>query len=114
MLDLRLIRSDPERIKLALARRGAAEGVDELLALDGRRRELLPEVEGAQAERKTLSKQIGEAKGKGEDAEELVARVQELKGTIESGKVELEEIEEKLRELSLSLPNLPDPTRPTG
>jgi seryl-tRNA synthetase len=114
MLDLRLIRSDPERIKLALARRGAAEGVDELLALDGRRRELLPEVEGAQAERKTLSKQIGERKGKGEDAEDLVARVQELKGTIESGKEELEGVEEKLRELSLSLPNLPDPTAPDG
>ena len=61
MLDLKLIRSDPERVKAALARRGAAEQVDELLALDARRRELLPEVESAQAERKTLSKQIGEA-----------------------------------------------------
>ena len=53
MLDLKLIRSDPERVKAALARRGAAEQVDELLALDARRRELLPEVESAQAERKT-------------------------------------------------------------
>ena len=65
MLDLKLIRSDPERVKAALARRGAAEQVDELLALDARRRELLPEIEGAQAERKTLSKQIGEAKQRG-------------------------------------------------
>ena len=69
MLDLKLIRSDPERVKAALARRGAAEQVDELLALDARRRELLPEVENAQAERKTLSKQIGEVKQAGEDAE---------------------------------------------
>ena len=73
MLDLKLIRSDPERVKAALARRGAAEQVDELLALDARRRELLPEIESAQAERKTLSKQIGEAKQAGEDAEELMA-----------------------------------------
>ena len=65
MLDLKLIRSDPERVKQALARRGAADGVDELLALDARRRELLPEIEGAQAERKTLSKQVGEAKQRG-------------------------------------------------
>ena len=65
MLDLKLIRSDPERVKTALARRGAAERVDELLALDARRRELLPEIESAQAERKTLSKQIGEAKQRG-------------------------------------------------
>ena len=73
MLDLKLIRSDPERVKAALARRGAAEQVDRLLALDARRRELLPEVENAQAERKTLSKQIGEAKQAGGDAEELMA-----------------------------------------
>ena len=56
MLDLKLIRSDPERVKAALARRGAAEAVDELLALDARRRELLPEIEDGRAERKTASK----------------------------------------------------------
>ena len=68
MLDLKAIRSEPERFKQALARRGAAEQVDELLALDARRRELLPEIESAQAERKTLSKQIGEAKQRGRGA----------------------------------------------
>ena len=73
-----------------LARRGAAEGVDALIALDARRRELLPEIENAQAERKTLSRQVGEAKQRGEEAEDLVARVQGLKETIESGKEELE------------------------
>ncbi|HEX5714411.1 MAG TPA: serine--tRNA ligase [Solirubrobacterales bacterium] len=114
MLDLKLIRSDPERIKAALARRGAADQVDELLALDARRRQLLPEVENAQAERKTLSKQIGEAKQAGGDAAELMATVGELKETIESGKAELERIDEGLRELALSLPNLPDPDAPAG
>ena len=114
MLDLRLIRSDPERVKQALARRGAAEGVDELIALDARRRELLPRIEGAQAERKTLSKQVGEAKQKGEDAEDLVARVQGLKETIESGKAELEKVEEDLQRVVTALPNLPDPSAPDG
>src|SRR3954452_15724718 len=114
MLDLKAIRSDPERVKAALARRGAAEQVDELLALDARRRELLPEVENAQAERKTLSKQIGERKQAGEDAEELMATVQGLKERIESGKAELEQVEAKLDELALTLPNLPDPDAPEG
>jgi len=114
MLDLKAIRSDPERIKAALARRGAAEQVDELLALDARRRELLPEVENAQAERKTLSKQIGEKKQAGEDAEELMATVQSLKQRIESGKEELEGVEAKLDELALTLPNVPDPDAPEG
>jgi seryl-tRNA synthetase len=116
MLDLKAIRSDPERFKGALARRGAAEQVDELLTLDVRRRELLPEVENAQAERKTLSKQIGEKKQAGEDAaaEELMATVQGLKERIESGKEELEQVEARLQELALTLPNLPDPDVPEG
>ena len=114
MLDLKAIRSDPERVKAALARRGAAEQVDELLVLDARRRELLPEVENAQAERKTLSKQIGERKQAGEDAEQLMATVQGLKERVESAKEELEHVEAKVGELALTLPNLPDPDAPEG
>jgi seryl-tRNA synthetase len=114
MLDLRLIRSDPERVKQALGRRGAAAQVDELLALDGRRRELLPEIENAQAERRTLSKQIGAAKQAGEDAAELVATVQGLKERIERGRGELEQVEVELERVAAALPNLPDPEAPDG
>ena len=114
MLDLKLIRSEPERVKAALARRGAGEQVDALLALDSRRRQLLPEVENAQAERKTLSKQIGEAKQAGGDAAELMAAVAALKETIESGKEELEKVEAELGALAAGLPNLPDPEAPDG
>jgi seryl-tRNA synthetase len=114
MLDLKLIRSEPERVKAALARRGAAEQVDELLSLDARRRELLPELESAQAERKTLSKQIGEAKQAGEGAEDLMAAVHGLKERIESGREELEKVEADLNRLVVSLPNLPDPDAPEG
>ncbi|HEV7400916.1 MAG TPA: serine--tRNA ligase [Solirubrobacterales bacterium] len=114
MLDLKLIRSDPERVKAALARRGAAEQVDELLGLDARRRQLLPQIEGAQAERKTLSKQIGEAKQRGESGEEQMRAVGALKETIESGKAELERVEADLRGIATALPNLPDPDAPDG
>lgn len=116
MLDLKLIRSEPERVKAALARRGAAERVDELLALDARRRELLPTMEEAQAERNTLSKQIGAAKQSGDEAEaeRLMARVGELKETIESGKAELEQVDSDLQRVQLALPNLPDPDSPEG
>jgi seryl-tRNA synthetase len=114
MLDLKLIRSDPERVKAALARRGAAERVDELLALDARRRELLPEIEGAQAERKRLSKQIGEAKQQGGEAAAEMEAVQGLKGKIEAGKAELEKVEADLERVAAALPNLPDPDAPEG
>jgi seryl-tRNA synthetase len=116
MLDLKLIRSDPERVKAALARRGAADQVDELLSLDARRRELLPEVESAQAERKALSKRIGEAKqaARHADAEQLMAKVQALKEQIESGREELEKVEAELGRIVVTLPNLPDPAAPDG
>ncbi|MFI5028906.1 MAG: serine--tRNA ligase, partial [Solirubrobacterales bacterium] len=110
----KLIRSDPERVKAALARRGAAEGIDELIALDFRRRELLPEIEGAQAERKALSRQVGEAKQRGEEAEDLVASVQGLKDRIEAGRAELEKVDAELERVATALPNLPDPDAPEG
>ncbi|MGE5407589.1 MAG: serine--tRNA ligase [Syntrophothermus sp.] len=114
MLDLKLIRSEPERVKEALARRGAAAAVDQLLALDARRRALLPEVEDAQAERKALSRRIGEARKAGEDAAELMARVAELKNQIETGRTELDKVDAELEALALSLPNIPDPDAPPG
>src|SRR5690242_11414605 len=116
MLDLKAIRSEPERFKAALARRGAGERVDELLSLDARRRQLLPEVESAQAERKTLSKQIGERKQAGEEAEaeRLMTTVAGLKEKIEAGKTELEQVDAQLQELALTLPNLPDPDAAEG
>ena len=116
MLDLKLIRSEPERVKAALARRGAAGQVDELLALDARRRELLPAIEEAQAERNALSKQIGAAKQAGDEAEAegLMARVGELKETTEAAKAELEGVDAELRRVQLTLPNLPDPDSPEG
>ncbi|MBS1864125.1 MAG: serine--tRNA ligase [Actinobacteria bacterium] len=114
MLDLKLLRSDPERVKAALARRGAGGEVDELLALDARRRELLPTVEDAQAERNVLSKRIGELKREGADADAEIAAVGKLKETIDAGKAELEAIEGGLRELTLALPNIPDDDAPDG
>ncbi len=114
MLDLKLIRSEPERVKAALARRGAADRVDELLALDARRRELLPQIENAQAERKSLSKKVGEAKQAGGDAPELIEEVAALKEKIESGRAELEKVDVELERVVASLPNLPDPAAPDG
>jgi seryl-tRNA synthetase len=114
MLDLKLLRSDPERVKAALARRGAGGEVDELLNLDARRRELLPQVEDAQAERNAASKRIGEIKREGGDAEAEIAAVGRLRETIDSGKEELEALEGALRELTLALPNVPDDDAPDG
>jgi len=114
VLDLKLIRSDPERVKSALARRGAADSVDELLALDGRRRELLPLIEGARGERKRASERIGQAKKAGEDAAGAIEAVRELKAGLERMEQELEQVEARRDEVASHLPNLPDPSSPDG
>ena len=114
MLDLKLIRSDPERVKAALARRGAADSIDELLALDERRRELLPEIEAARSRRRQASEQIGAAKKSGEDASAAIAEVRELKAELEGMEAELGEVEEKRDLIASSLPNIPDPDSPDG
>ncbi len=114
MLDLKLLRSDPERVKAALSRRGVGGEVDELLALDARRRELLPRIEDAQAERNVASKRIGEIKREGGEAEAEIEAVGRLRETIDAGKEELEALEITLREMTLALPNLPDPDAPDG
>ena len=114
MLDFKLIRSEPERVKAALARRGAAESFDELLALDERRRELLPEIEAARGRRKQASERIGVAKKSGEDASEAIAEVRELKAGLEVMEGELSEVEGKRDLIAAALPNLPDPASPDG
>ncbi len=114
MLDLKLIRSDPERVKEALARRGAAGAVDELLRLDQSRRELLPEIEGGRARRNEASEKIAEAKRSGGDASEAIAEMRELSDGIKRMEAELAEVESSRDELAATLPNLPDPDAPEG
>ena len=114
MLDLKTIREDPGPAREALARRGSAEALDELLEVDVRRRELLPKVEEGRARRNAVSDQIAEAKRSGEDAEGPIAEMRELGGEIKRMEGELAEIEARRDELALTLPNFPSPDAPDG
>ncbi len=114
MIDLRLLRAEPEMVRAGLARRGAAEAVDELLELDLRRRELLPEIEGGRARRNSASDAIAEAKRSGADADEAIAEMRELSGAIKQMESDLAEVESRRDSLASSLPNLPDPDTPDG
>jgi seryl-tRNA synthetase len=116
MLDAKLIRSDPDGVRTALARRGgaAAAGVDRFLELDGERRELLQQVETARAERNAAAKAIAEAKGRGEDAAAEIARQSELKRSQSEGEEALARIEAAIGEVMVALPNPPHPSAPVG
>jgi seryl-tRNA synthetase len=110
VLDLRLIRSEPEVVRAALARRGADAGLDEVLALDEERRSILPELESLRAEKNRASDAIAAAKRAGEDAAEAIASMRELSGREKELEARLAEVEQRLEAALASLPNLPDPS----
>jgi seryl-tRNA synthetase len=101
-------------VRAALARVGADRDLDELLGLDQRRRDLLPEVEGLRAERNDVSDAIGAAKREGADAEDAIARMREVAARIKVLEAELAEVEAARDELAARLPNPPDPAAPDG
>jgi seryl-tRNA synthetase len=101
-------------VKAALERRGAGAAVDELLDLDRRRRELLPQVEERRAQKKRVSEQIARAKREGAGAEDAMAESARLGDEIKSLEQELAVVDERIQELLATLPNLPDPSAPDG
>ena len=126
MLDIELIRDEPERVREALRAKGLLENgvvesegedpVERARQLDEERREKITALEEARAERNDRSDQIGELMqaGEQEKAQEHIARTKELKKEIQSLEDELEATETALRPLLLKLPNLPHPSVPVG
>jgi seryl-tRNA synthetase len=114
VLDLRAIREDPAPAREALARRDAAEALDELIALDARRRELLPDVEGRRAQQNEASEEIAARKRAGEDASEVIERMKTVSTELKQMQAELAEVEARRDALAATLPNLPHPDAPDG
>ena len=118
MIDIKLIRKEPERVKELLARRDPvyAERVDELLTVDKERRTLLTEIEQLKAKRNKLSKEIGKLfkEGKREEALNLKAEVEEISKKAKDLEKELRDVEERFKKLLLSIPNIPHPSVPVG
>src|SRR6478672_11473236 len=116
MLDVGQIRADPEGTKAALARRGeeAVRDVDEFLAADAQRREVLARVEAARADRNAAAKAIAEAKQRGEDAAAEIARQAVLKEQQAADEAALAEADTALGQVMLRIPNIPHPSAPAG
>ena len=112
MLDLKAVRADPEPVRAALARRrdGSDARLDQVLELDARRRELLPESEGLKAQQNAASQAIAAAKQAGEDAADAIAAMQEVARRGKALREELDGVQAQLDEALASLPNPPDPT----
>jgi seryl-tRNA synthetase len=112
MLDLRLIRRDPDAVRAALARRGDAAGIDRVLELDRRRRDILPELEGLRAEQNEANAAIAAAKKAGNGADEAIAHMRGVSARAKGLAEELASVDADLQEALVALPNLPDPGAP--
>jgi seryl-tRNA synthetase len=115
VLDLRRIREDPAGVREALARRGeqAAAGLDRVVALDARRREVLPALESLRAEQNEANKRIRTLSDRDEREREIAA-MREVAARAKELDQELAAVEQELQEALAPLPNLPDPTAAPG
>ncbi|MBL8330604.1 MAG: serine--tRNA ligase [Rubrivivax sp.] len=117
MLDIQQLRRDLDAVVAQLARRKNPQpflDVPRFQALEAERKQIQTATENAQARRNALSKQIGQAKGKGEDASALMAEVNGLAAVQQSGADRLEQIQAEMSDLLMSLPNLPHASVPDG
>jgi len=115
VLDVRLLRSDYDRVKQALVNRGASE---ELIAgfpaLDQRRRELLTETERLKNRRNTVSQEVAKIKREGGDAEALIVEMREVGDRIKELDDEVRELEGRIEQILIAIPNIPHESVPVG
>ena len=119
MLDIKFVRSNPEVVKQNIKNKfqdSKLPLVDEVLELDQKNREIKGEVEALRAEKNKTSKQIGAmmAQGKKEEAEELKNQVEANAGRTAELSSEEKEVEEKIKEIMMVIPNIIDPSVPIG
>lgn len=111
MLSLKFIRENPDLVREAVAKRRDSAPLDEILALDERRRSLLVDVESLKAHRNQMSQQIARMK---EKPPELIAEMRQLSDRIKELDAEVDTVEAELERLVLYVPNIPHPSVPVG
>ncbi len=115
MLDLKRIRTDFEEVKQAVESRGQGDyGLPELMELDGKRRALLAEVEQMKNQQNSTSRQIPKLKKEGEDVSSLMEEMKALSDKIKAEDEKVKNLEARINELILGIPNTPHPSVPTG
>jgi seryl-tRNA synthetase len=116
VLDLKLIRDDPEQVSAALARRGSGftEIVQEILSKDQERRAAIASAESLRAMQKTRSVAFAAARARGEDDPELRASMQEMSAQVKALADQAAAAEQQVQDLVSRLPNLPDPSVAAG
>src|SRR5262249_62341987 len=114
MHDLRQIRDDPAAFDAGLRRRGLPPQSAEILALDAKRRAAQTRLQEHQQRRNEVSRQVGAAKSKGQDAGPLMAEVARLKDAMEAATAEEQGAATELEQILAGIPNLPAADVPHG
>lgn len=114
MLDIKLVRSNPEKVREGMAKRGAKVPLDDFIQLDEDRRKKLVEVEQLKNRRNTVSKEVGRLKSQGQDASAIIKEMQEVGDQIQELDQKVRVIEDKLQEILLVIPNIPHESVPVG
>lgn len=117
MIDIKLIRQEPDLVRKALEKRGESPTVlEEILKLDGEWRELLTEINNLRAKRNEISKEVANLKkaGREEEANELIEEGRRVGDKIKELEEKVEELEEKMKSLLLRIPNIPHESVPVG
>ena len=114
MLDVNLLRSDLPGVAAALAKRGATLDTARFEALESARKDIQVRTQELQSRRNSLSKQIGIAKSKGEDAAPMLAEVAGLGDHVKALEAELDRVQRELRDFLLMLPNVTHASTPQG
>lgn len=116
MLDIKFIRSNPDLIKKAMKNRNANldSMVDEVIEIDAERRNLMGEMESEKARQNDVSKKIPQMKKEGKDTTEIMKEMKTLSEKISSLRIKISELEEKQRQILLSIPNVPNESVPVG
>ena len=114
MHDIRFIREDPDAFDAAMARRGLGPQSGSILETDAKRRALQGQIQDMQSRRNVASKEIGMRKGKGEDADDLIAEVNEIKAKMPGLEEEEGALAASLETVLLELPNILDAEVPDG
>lgn len=114
MLDIKLIRENPDKINELLKRRNPALSIDEVLVIDEERRKIQTKADELRAKRKAESQKIGQMKKNGENTDEIQEDVRVLGDEIKNLEGKQTELDEKQRDILLHIPNIPDETTPIG
>lgn len=114
MLDLKLLRTEPQQMAKGLARRGFQLDLDLLETLESERRQAQQEAQALQTERNARSKMIGKAKAAGEDIAPLLAEVEDLGEKHKAAEARLAAVLDNIAALAMELPNIPQQDVPEG